>query len=88
MPVAGVAGAASILFNNEKKDKVILAYPAQWNGRKKKATTSKMIIDLLGPANEWEFDDVPTRDVDFEHVIDAAAMAYWLMERDFFERKQ
>lgn len=87
MPVAGIGGAASVLFNNEKKDKVILAYPTQWNGRKKKATTAKMITDTLGQPTEWEFDDIPKREVDFEHVIDAAGMAYWLMERDYFERK-
>jgi hypothetical protein len=87
MPVAGIGGAASVLFNNEKKDKVILAYPTQWNGRKKKATTAQIIIDTLGKPTEWEFDDIPKREVDFEHVIDAAGMAYWLMERDFFERK-
>lgn len=87
-PVAGISGACMALFQNENKNKVIPAYPSQWNGAKKKATTAKIITDILGQPSEWEFDDNPKNTKDYEHVIDAVGMSYWIIERDYFEKEE
>lgn len=85
-PLAAVSGASMVLFQNPEKNRIVPAYPGMWNGCKKKETTSKLIQGILGDVQEWEFDDNPKNEKDFEHAIDAIGMAYWLMERDYFER--
>lgn len=85
-PVAAVSGACMVLFQNEGKEKVLPVYPTVWNGGKKKVKTAAIIMDAIGNPKEWEFDDNPTREADFEHIIDGVGMAYWLMQRDYFER--
>ena len=85
-PVAAISGACMTLFQDETNKKILPVYPSVWNGRKKKATTAGRIKDLLGEPKEWDYDDNPTREADFEHVIDAVGMAYWLAARDYFVR--
>lgn len=86
-PVAGIAGACMVLFQNEEKNRVLPVYPVVWNGGKKKKTTAKLIENIIGSPEEWHYDDNPTKSVDFEHIIDAIGMGYWLMQRDYFERE-
>lgn len=85
-PVAAVSGACMVLFQNDSS-RVLPVYPTVWNGGKKKATTAKLIQDIIGTPSEWQFDDNPTKEADFEHIIDAVGMGYWLMQRDYFERE-
>jgi hypothetical protein len=85
-PVAGVSGACMILFQHDDTTKVLPVYPTVWNGGKKKKTTAKLIEQIIGAPEEWQYDDNPTKTADFEHIIDAVGMAYWLMQRDYFER--
>lgn len=87
-PVAGISGACMVLFQNEEKKRVLPVYPSVWNGGKKKKTTAKLIEEIIGDPSEWEYDDNPTKTADFEHIIDAVGMAYWLMQRDYFEREE
>lgn len=84
-PLAGVAGACVAMFQNEDENKIFPVYPTVWNGGKKKEKMSELIQQLIGVYSEWEFDDMPTRAGDFEHVIDAVGMAYWLSDKDYFE---
>jgi hypothetical protein len=86
-PVAGISGGCMVLFQNEE-NRVLPVYPAVWNGGKKKKTTAKLIEEIIGSPQEWEYDDNPTKTADFEHIIDAVGMAYWLMQRDYFEREE
>lgn len=84
-PLAAVSGACMSLFQDESKNKVLPVYPTVWNGGKKKEKMSELIQELIGAYSEWEFDDTPTREADFEHVIDAVGMAYWLSDKEYFE---
>ena len=85
-PVAAISGACMVLFQDDTNKKILPVYPTVWNGGKKKATTLKRIADIMGDPKEWEYDDIPTREADFEHIIDAIGMAYWLTARDYFVR--
>jgi len=84
-PLAAVSGACMSLFQDDSKKKVLPVYPTVWNGGKKKEKMSELIQQLIGSYSEWEFDDTPTRQADFEHVIDAVGMAYWLADKEYFE---
>ena len=83
-PLAAVSGACMALFEQDKK-RIFPVYPTVWNGGKKKENIARIIQDLIGEFSEWEFDNKPTRKADFEHVIDAVGMAYWLADREYFE---
>lgn len=84
-PLAAVSGACMAMFQNESKNKVLPVYPTVWNGGKKKEKMAVLIQQLVGEYSDWEFDDLPTRKGDFEHVIDAVGMAYWLSDKEYFE---
>jgi hypothetical protein len=84
-PLAAVSGACMAMFQDSLKKKVFPVYPTVWNGHKKKDQMAIIIQDLIGAYSEWEFDNLPTRQADFEHVIDAVGMAYWLADKQYFE---
>ena len=84
-PLAAVSGACMSMFQDDTRKKVLPVYPTVWNGGKKKEKMSELIQELIGAYSEWEFDDTPTREADFEHVIDAVGMAYWLSDKEYFE---
>lgn len=86
-PVAAISGAAISLFQNDDNSRVIPVYPTVWNGGKKKEKTAELIQELIGIPSDWHFDDVPTRQSDFEHVIDAIGMAYWYSDKEYFEKQ-
>jgi len=83
-PVAAISGACMALFENDAHPRIFPVYPAVWNGGKKKDKMAILIQDLIGLTSEWEYDEKPTREVDFEHVIDAIGMAYWRADIEFF----
>jgi Holliday junction resolvasome RuvABC endonuclease subunit len=84
-PLAAVSGACMAMFQNDNKDRIVPVYPVTWNGGKKKEKMSQLIQTLIGDYSEWEFDELPKREADFEHVIDAIGMSYWLLDKDYFE---
>lgn len=84
-PLAAVSGACMTMFQNTEFSRIIPVYPNVWNGGKKKEKMAALIQELIGETAEWEFDDKPKREADFEHVIDAIGMAYWLCDKEYFE---
>jgi hypothetical protein len=84
-PLAAISGACMTLFQDETNEKIVPVYPAVWNGGKKKEVMAELIQDLIGGHSEWQFDNLPSRAADFEHVIDAVGMAYWLCDKEYFE---
>ena len=84
-PLAAVSGSCMSLFEDDTKKKVLPVYPTVWNGGKKKEQMAQLVQELIGKPSEWEYDDTPTREADFEHVIDAIGMAYWLSDKEYFE---
>lgn len=84
-PLAAVSGACMAMFQDETNNKILPVYPAVWNGGKKKDKMALLIQELIGHYSEWEFDDLPSREADFEHIIDAVGMAYWLCDKQYFE---
>ncbi len=87
-PVAAISGACMVLFQNNTSDRIVPLYPAVWNGGKKKVSSTKIIQELIGSTSEWEYDDLPRKESDYEHIIDAVGMSYYLMKRDYFEREE
>lgn len=75
LSVAGIAGGAAIIFGI---DKTLLVTPSEWNQRKKKEVTHKKITATLGDIEEWNFLKKPAKG-SFEHVLDAAGIALWLI---------
>jgi hypothetical protein len=74
--VAHIAGAAAAYASLER---VTLVYPGDWNGRQKKEKTQLRIQDMFGDCDTWDF-ETKVNEADYEHVIDAVGMCYWLLE--------
>lgn len=86
IPLAGVAGAIYSCFRRIYPEIPIkLVYPTVWNSRKKKEKTSQIIQEIFGDVREWEFKEKITVETLYEHVIDAAGMAYWFLEKNYLE---
>lgn len=86
MPMAGVSGALYCSLTQEHPSKeFILVHPSTWNSRKKKAKTSQIIQEIFGEVGTWEFREPLKATTLYEHVIDAASMAYWYLDKHFIE---
>lgn len=86
IPLAAVAGAIYSNFRKLFPDKeTIMVYPAVWNSRRKKDKTAKIIQEIFGDIKEWGFTEQIKAESLYEHIIDAAAMAYWYLEKNFLE---
>ena len=83
-PVAAISGACMAMFQDATLKKVLPVYPSSWNGGKRKDAIAKVVQELIGTPDEWDFDQKPKRESDLEHVIDAIGMAYWLAELEYF----
>jgi hypothetical protein len=83
-PLAAISGACMCLFQDKTEKKVLPVYPSTWNGGKRKEQVAVLVGELIGTPDEWEYDNKPTREADFEHIIDAVGIAYWLTEREHF----
>lgn len=83
LPVAGIAGGTAACFDLEK---VRLVKPQDWNKRRKKEVTHLELQSLLGPIEKWKFLEVPPKSC-FEHILDAAGAALWLLKGKYLENK-
>jgi hypothetical protein len=82
IPVSVVAGCIIQAFDSEK---VIPVYPRIWNKSRKKEKTKEFIEELVGPVDDWNYDDMPKAKSQLEHIIDAVGMACWYTDLNYLE---
>jgi len=82
IPVAVVSGMILQMFDN---DRLIPVYPASWNGGRKKDNVKHRTYQIVGPHEDWLFDDAPRVESQFEHIIDAVSMALWCLETKYLD---
>lgn len=89
--VAHIAGACAAYFGqnkNSEKIKLHLVRPGTWNHCKQKEITHKNTQDILGPWEEWGFKKVIKSIAQIEHILDAASMALWYIQKNYLEDEE
>ena len=80
--VAHIAGAAAALFPLER---VVFYQPSQWNKNKNKEQTHQNTQRILGDWMTWGFKQFPKNIKHIEHVLDAASMALYYIQKNYIE---